>query len=177
MRATWLFFSLEGRIDRKSFWLGAALLIAAGIALGWALFAAFGLADAELAPTGFSSLEAARDQLGRAQQVEWIQLALFVVLAIPAYPLMIKRRHDRGRAGTDVIAFAILSVPVIVAGALGAGFQVVSVNGGYVAAPQLWYSAAQLGRDAFGLYLLVVLGLLRGDRGANIYGPDPLAAD
>ncbi len=74
-----LFFRLDGRINRQTFWLG--FVVAAGL---------IALADM-----------ATRNTAG------WIQLVLWLVLGYPLIAVMVKRLHDRGRTGWWTLGLAL----------------------------------------------------------------------
>jgi uncharacterized membrane protein YhaH (DUF805 family) len=112
----------------------------------------------------------------------WGSLIVYLILAFPFYALMVKRRHDRNSPGLDVIAFIGLTVLVLVAQALGFGIMLVEVpfpppGGPLVAVPMSTPAMVALNAalGVFSIYLIVVLGFLRGTAGPNSYGPDPLA--
>lgn len=105
------YFNFQGRLTRRAFWLGSAVV--------WGGFVAL-----------FVLLEAG---LGRPST-----LLLYPPFFWSLFALMTRRLHDRGRSGGFLV---LLLVPLL--GPLWIGIE---------------------------------LTLLRGSRGDNRYGPDPLAA-
>jgi uncharacterized membrane protein YhaH (DUF805 family) len=155
-----LLFSFKGRIQRLYWWVAT---IAAGAVAGiLTTLLDYGARSSgnyvvdsgtnEIAPTGIYG--AAVTAVGLANL--WINLALSV-----------KRLHDRDRTGAWVflqiliLFFAVLMIVIAIA-APGAGWARTMVWPiGFVA---LVYS----------VWLFVELGFLRGTRGPNRFGPDPL---
>jgi uncharacterized membrane protein YhaH (DUF805 family) len=90
---TFLFFSLDGRINRAKYWIGSLLIGAAGIVAMLLIVWAVGLSDAA------------------------VKLAIAVALALmyPTYAVMAKRFQDRNRPGTLAL-FGI--VPLILSNLL-----------------------------------------------------------
>ena len=90
---TFLFFSLDGRVNRAKYWIGSLLIGAAGIVAMLLIVWAVGLSDAA------------------------VKLAIAVALALmyPTYAVMAKRFQDRNRPGTLAL-FGI--VPLILSNLL-----------------------------------------------------------
>jgi uncharacterized membrane protein YhaH (DUF805 family) len=90
---TFLFFSLDGRINRAKYWIGSLLIGAAGIVAMLLIVWAVGLSDPA------------------------VKLAIAVALALmyPTYAVMAKRFQDRNRPGTLAL-FGI--VPLILSNLL-----------------------------------------------------------
>jgi uncharacterized membrane protein YhaH (DUF805 family) len=84
-----------------------------------------------------------------------------LIFAYPYLAIAIKRRHDRNNNGYDVIGFLILELLINLLNALGLALGMLS---GLLGIILLVYA----------IYLLVVLGFLKGTAGPNNYGPDPL---
>lgn len=152
-------FSFQGRIGRKTFWLGYVLpLFLAGIvatvldsAMGFGMYAGM-----DASPMDRSALTPIS--------------SLVSLLSIwPSLAGTIKRLHDRDRSGWWIGGFYLVSAAFgVVAGTIAAtqphdmaGIIVVLMGGGVLL----------LG---YAIWLLVELGFLRGTLGQNRYGPDPL---
>jgi uncharacterized membrane protein YhaH (DUF805 family) len=88
----------------------------------------------------------------------WATFAVSLLLAFPWLSLAVKRRKDRGSSGLDVYVYFGLSELALFLTCLGASVLILEVVDFF-----------------FALYLLVVLGFLRGTIGPNRYGSDPLA--
>ena len=100
---------------------------------------------------------------------------MFVIFAYPAYALSIKRRHDKDNNGMDVVIYLALSAIVLLIGAFGIGWETMTVGEMTIPTPSMWLNLLNLAVGIYAIYLLVVLGFLRGTAGPNQYGPDPLA--
>jgi uncharacterized membrane protein YhaH (DUF805 family) len=75
-------------------------------------------------------------------------------------PISVRRLHDRGASGWRLLMFFALPAALDhVAGVDSAGLS-------------FFFSMAELALSIWGF---IALGCLRGDAGANRYGPDPLA--
>lgn len=155
-----LLFSFKGRIQRLYWWVA---IIAVGAVAGIATtLLEYGARSSgsfvpdpgsdQIAPTGIFG--AAITAIGLANL--WINLALSV-----------KRLHDRDRTGAWVflqILLVFLAVIMIVV-AIAA-----PKDGPWVILAGLTGAAAL----AFSVWVFVELGFLRGTRGPNRFGPDPL---
>ena len=150
-----LFFSLEGRISRKYFWLGLVALIAANIfltlLLAWLIGVPLEQFNAEI-----SSLK-----------VSMISIATDLIFLYPSLAVTAKRLHDRGRSMLIGVVFIVLSLFTSALGLLG--LEGTADNPNMV---ELGLGVITL---LIALGLLVYLGFLRGQKGENRYGPDPLA--
>jgi uncharacterized membrane protein YhaH (DUF805 family) len=164
--------SLDGRLNRKPYWIvGLVLLVIVLVAM--AAITVVGVQTMDLALVmGLSAL---------------VQL----LVIYPSVAVMVKRFHDRNRSGALVL---FLIVPVIVV----AVTDFLGITGKPLQLPQvdpnaslfsLWLLGLQLKAEqqpldfALGLWIFVVtvwflieLGFFRGTRGPNRFGPDPLVA-
>lgn len=173
-----LYTTTEGRISRKTWWLGVVGLILASIVLNIILsLAGFGINPMAMPgldpnnPDVAAMVEAANASM-RASA--WGSLIAFLVLAYPSYALSVKRRHDRDKSGRDVLIYMALTVLLLIVQALGLGMTTMDLgNGVLVPAPSMILSLVMAALGIFAIYLLVVLGFLRGTVGPNTYGPDP----
>lgn len=151
-----LYNGAEGRIGRKSWWLGVIGLAVAGIVLTLIL-SAIGLGPS---PTTGSA--------------GWAQLIVAVLLLYPSLCLSIKRRHDRDNNGLDIKIITGVSLVLTLLQALGVGVTPTDIGGGVMMPmPAMWLTTLYVILGLAGLYLLVVLGFLRGTVGTNTYGADP----
>src|SRR5690606_35729392 len=147
-----LYTTTDGRISRKDWWLGVLGLVIASMVL-----------------TSILAL------LGLGGPYSWGQLIAYVILFYPGWCIGIKRRQDRDSNGNDFKALMGLSGLLTLLQALGIGVTIVDVgNGTFMPMPDMWLSLLFLVMAAFGIYMLVQLGFLRGTPGSNSYGPDPL---
>lgn len=174
---TRLYATTDGRISRKQWWLGVLGLILASIVLSLitSLFgfnAWGGMPTIDPSSTDAAAISAATTEAIR--RGSWASLIMFAILAYPSYCIAVKRRHDRDNNGLDVLIFMGLNVLMLVLQALGLGVTTVDLgNGVTMPAPSMWLGAVSILLGIFGIYLLVVLGFLRGTIGSNSYGADP----
>jgi uncharacterized membrane protein YhaH (DUF805 family) len=150
-----LYTTTEGRIGRQQWWLGA-------IALGVVYVVIAVLAGM---------------MINNAQLISWVSLILFVIFAYPFYALYVKRRHDRDNNGLDAIIFiAVIAISQLLQ-ALGISFSPQEIpNVGTVMMPNAIGMVVGVIILVYSIYMLVVMGFLRGTVGPNQYGPDPVGA-
>jgi uncharacterized membrane protein YhaH (DUF805 family) len=140
-----LYTSFDGRIGRKQFWVGflPLLLVMVGIL--------------------FLSLYA----VGETDQ--WVfRLNKFILMLIFMYPLMalgVKRLHDRGKHGYAVWIFFIPWFLHQITNLLEITGDNLSLN-----SLDLIFLSINL---AITIWFFIDLGLMRGERRTNQYGPDP----
>ena len=143
---TSLFLSAKGRISRKTFWIGAGLLV------GWALVV-FSVLWTVLGPSLVQNF------LGRLVGFPFVLLTIYF-----GYNLVVKRCHDRERP--IVFAQAVAGIAV-----LKSLTDLVRITGGQHAnwLDQLFILVG----TGIALWFLIELGLMRGTVGANAHGADP----
>jgi uncharacterized membrane protein YhaH (DUF805 family) len=141
----YLFLRFDGRIGRKQFWIGSSIIIV--VSISYELL--FGFLDKR-----------------------WLTGIADLVLLYPDYAVVFKRAHDREMAIWIPVLSLILSVLII----LSVLMDIVVILGldGPYDDPTPLYLTTTLPLLAVALYLIVDLGFLRGVRGPNCYGPDPL---
>lgn len=88
----------------------------------------------------------------------------------PPVAISVKRLHDLGYSAWWLAAYVGLGVGIQVIANFGVAFGVLQSAGGSLG--PLWYFLA--GLSFMGLIATLGLGVLRGQRGPNSYGPDPL---
>ena len=149
-----LFLDFKGRISRKHFWIGSVPLIVAHLALMWAIFQVAGIpSDALLEPD---------------PRVAGTSIAVSLALMYPSLAVCVKRLHDRGRPGW-------LIAPLYAVGFLLDLLDLAGL-GGTAEENSLLFLVALFVAIALLVWFLIELGLLKGTRGPNRYGPDPLGA-
>jgi uncharacterized membrane protein YhaH (DUF805 family) len=151
------YMGTEGRISRQPFWIGAIILGVIQVLISLLIFPAIGLSAMT---TGGG----------------WASLILFLIIAYPLYSLMMKRRHDKDNNGLDAVIYLILIGVLMLVQAFGLAFTITDVNGTPVPMPTTLYSILGVVVGIYAIYMLVVLGFLKGTAGPNQYGPDPLGA-
>lgn len=172
-----LYTTTDGRISRKTWWLAAIGIAVVNIIISLLIFPMVGLGG----PNAEAIMAAADDPsavsgliTGSLQAAGWASLILFLLFAYPIYCISIKRRHDKNSKGTDVIGYLAVTALLLLVQALGLGYSVVDMGGTAVPVPSMIYSALGLISLVYAIYMLVVLGFLKGTDGPNQYGPDPL---
>ena len=150
---TEIFTRFDGRIDRKTWWIGAIVLLVAMLVIGVVLQVLFG-----------------DGLLGRL-------LGMLIGLAVlyPAVALATQRLHDRGHAMLPRVAlFFGPGFLVSLLNTFNIGFRPMQMPGGEtVMMPGLIVSALSLAALAVFVWALVELGVLKGDPGPNAYGSPP----
>jgi uncharacterized membrane protein YhaH (DUF805 family) len=165
----WFLFRFEGRINRAKYWL-AALIILCWMIFVLMLLAAFGkffgIADRGYAFDVFgiaaSFKFADHDPASKAVLFPQIIIIPMTIVFAWAYAATsIKRLHDRNKSGWWI-------VPFVVAPGLFGRFEDWLGDSS---------AAAILGLVVFVLYIwgFIEMAFLKGTRGANRFGSDPLA--
>lgn len=172
-----LYTTTQGRISRKSWWLGIVGLVVVNLVITFLVFPFVGLGG----PSAQAIMDASGDPAalgalisGSMQAAGWGSLVLFIIFAFPMYAVHIKRRHDKDNSGLDVIIFMAIMALTFIAQALGFAYTVTDMGGIPVPTPTMVFSILGLVMLVYSIYMLVVLGFLRGTVGPNQYGPDPL---
>lgn len=177
-----LFTSTTGRISRKSWWLGTVVLILVNIVISFLLLPLVGVSmmpdmTALVAnPAGADAAAVSATIADGMRRSAWVGLVIFVIFAFPIYALFVKRRHDKDNAGMDVIIYLALTAVLLLIQALGIGWETTTFGEFTVPTPAMWLNILNIAVGIFAIYLLVVLGFLKGTAGPNQYGPDPLGA-
>ena len=147
-----LYLTSDGRISRKTWWIGTVILFVASILL----YIVLGL-------------------VGLGMTSSWGPIIVYLILFYPALNLGVKRRHDRDNDGNDYRILMGVSALLTLLQAFGIGFSRTDLGNGFVGMmPDLWMSIVQIAVGIYGIYLLVQLGFLKGTPGTNSYGQDPL---
>jgi uncharacterized membrane protein YhaH (DUF805 family) len=163
-----LFFGFSGRINRGKYWLALVIwiliwIVAIGAFLLWGL-AIFdrNLQDGSLpSPDDFEAFW----RMVRDYGVLSLIIFVFVIVSwVSALAIGVKRLHDRDRSGWWIVL--LYFGPMVLQGAQN------SAESGTLASILLG-----LGAFALSIWALVELGFLRGTRGPNRFGPDPLARE
>lgn len=177
-----LFTKTEGRISRKSWWLGVVILIIVNIVISFLILPLVGVsmmpnfAAMVADPANVDAAAISQTIADGMRRSAWASLVLFVIFAFPVYALSIKRRHDRDSSGMDFLIYMGLTVLLLLIQALGIGWETMTVGEMTIPTPSMWLNILNIAVGIFAIYLLVVLGFLRGTAGANQYGPDPVGA-
>lgn len=174
-----LYTRTEGRISRKSWWLGVLGIAVVNILISFLILPFIGVSmmpDMAALMSGSDVDTAALSQsiADGVRRSAWVSLILFVIFAYPVYALSIKRRHDKDNNGMDVIIYLGLTALVMLIQALGIGLETTTIGELTIPTTAMWLNVILFALGIFGIYLLVVLGFLKGTDGPNQYGPDPL---
>ena len=146
-----LFFSYQGRISRKPFWIGNLIMFAVLMVLVTPLTLLIAFGGVNWGRRGAAS----------------ISLVAFLILLYPWTAILVKRMHDRDRPG-------ILALLYVVPALLSEVSNVLGLTGD----PERWTTLDYLLSAimiAVVLWILVEFGFMRGTPGPNRYGPDPLS--
>jgi len=174
-----LLFSFEGRITRKTFWIYTIIMLVLSVVLAFILSALFGITPFYL----FGSIpsygqpineEIIQQVMSASRKSEWAWFLSGLVFLIPMAAIYIKRRHDRGATGYEYWVNIAFSTLLSLLGIMGIIYKVEENYG--------WFEVSE---TTFGLFLLVIMliitiymiilaGFLKGDKGENAYGKDPL---
>ena len=142
-----LFFSFRGRANRTGFWL---------VSLTWGVLGL--IFDAVWSATG-----AAQVPVGRNHFVDVAFVLPMLVMLVSCVAIGVKRLHDRNKSAWWLLLFYVVP-PVL---------QTVAPLYDMESAVLVWMMVLS---GALSLWALIELGCLRGTRGPNRFGPDPLLA-
>ena len=152
MDLKWILTSFEGRMRRRDYWLGFVAMIVLSLLLGLVLSFIVGPEIGGILGT--------------------------VILLYPVAALLTKRMHDREK-GANPWLLVFLGIPMLanLMAAGGIGFEAVpSLDGGpggALPSNAIGYVVG-LAAVVVGLWGLVEFGFLRGTRGSNRFGADPV---
>jgi uncharacterized membrane protein YhaH (DUF805 family) len=172
-----LYTKTDGRISRRTWWIGALLLVVANVVISLVLLPLVGLGGPNMAAIMAAQTDPAQISglvTGAIKTAAWGNLIVFLIFAYPAYCVSVKRRHDRNNNGLDVLIYFAITIVLLLVQALGMGFETIDVQGVPMPIPSPLFSVLGGVVAIYGLYLLVVLGFLKGTEGTNTYGPNPL---
>lgn len=167
----------DGRLNRQRWWISAIILAVISVVITLVILPLLGLGVMPAMPDVNSStstadvvaaINASRAKAG------WVSLIVFIIFLYPSAAISIKRRHDRNNNGLDVWIYFVLVLLLQVISALGIGMSTMDVAGTPVPVPGPIVTGLSAIVGIYGIYLLVVLGFLKGTAGPNNYGPDPL---
>ena len=176
------FTSLDGRIGRQSWWIGVVILIVVNIVISFLILPLVGISmmpnfAAMMADPNNADPQAIANTVAATMRTAgWVSLVIFLIFLYPSAALAIKRRHDKDNAGLDVWIYFGLTALLLLAQALGLFMSATPIPGSEISipTPSLPLVILQIVVGIYGIYLLVVLGFLKGTTGPNQYGPDPL---
>ena len=162
-----LFFGFSGRINRAKYWLTLVIWIVIWIiAVPVIVVAALAVLGVNITD---GSLPGPQDTDKFVKMIVDYAVLFVIVLAfvilgwVSAFAIGVKRLHDRDRSGWWIVLFYV--VPGVLGGA-GKGTD-----------GDLAQGILGLATLVLSIWGLVELGFLRGTRGPNRFGPDPLQRD
>jgi uncharacterized membrane protein YhaH (DUF805 family) len=171
------YVGFEGRLNRQRWWISAIILAVVAIVISLVILPLIGLGMMPALPTIDANTTAAdvANVIGASRaKAGWVSLVLFIIFLYPSAAIAIKRRHDRNNNGLDVWVYFGLTVVVQLINALGIGMSTMDVGGTAIPVPGPIITGLGVILGIYAIYLLVVLGFLKGTAGPNNYGPDPL---
>jgi uncharacterized membrane protein YhaH (DUF805 family) len=154
-----LLFSFSGRINRAKYWL-AVLFWTVVFIVVFGVVATMLAKDIIALGSDPSGEEILRVILGYGLGLVLFFLLVLVPMMISSFAVGVKRLHDRDQSGWWIVLF-YFAPGVASAIAQSSASGVVSL-------------VLSLLSFAISIWAIVVLGFLRGTRGPNRYGPDPL---
>jgi uncharacterized membrane protein YhaH (DUF805 family) len=171
------YMGFEGRLNRQRWWISAIILAVVIVVISLVILPLVGLGMMPAMPTIDANTTAAdiANVIGASRaKAGWVSLVLFIIVLYPSAAIAIKRRHDRNNNGLDVWVYFGLTVIVQLVNALGIGMSTMDVGGTAIPVPGPIITGLGIILGIYAIYLLVVLGFLKGTAGPNNYGPDPL---
>lgn len=151
-----LFTSFEGRISRKTFWLGLLGVGAGTLLLGVALVA--------ILPAGVATKSA--------------QLIVGLLVLYAWSAVLTKRLHDRNKAAMPwLLVFVAPGLATNIISIFQIGYTQIDLGGTMVPVPGLLASISMWLATAVAMWMVVELGMFKGTVGANRFGSDPLMTD
>ena len=153
-----LFFKQDHRIGRAKFWFGF-LLIEVIFVVGDLVFGHW------LLGLNTYNLDLAPEQLAEPRYL-WANFALWLILIYPNYAVLVKRCHDRNRGFPWIFVWLLWETTFALLEAAGLIFATTESS---------WLDDVYLvsGGPVL-LWIIIDLGILRGTKGPNRFGPDPL---
>jgi uncharacterized membrane protein YhaH (DUF805 family) len=155
-------FSFSGRINRAKYWLGGVFWAVVSIVV-FGVLAGMLAKDIMALGSDPSGAEIVRVVFGYGIGLVLVFLVVLVPMIVSSFAIGIKRLHDRDQSGWWLVLFYIGPSAVSAIGQ-SSGSRMVSL-------------VLSLASFAISIWAIVVLGFLRGTRGPNRYGPDPLGGD
>lgn len=149
-----LFTSFEGRISRKSFWIGVLGIVAASVVSLIILQQLFGLPG---------------------RQLVYVSMAVSFILLWPMAAVCTKRLHDRDK---PAMPWLFIFFGAAFAGNIMRSFEIdysiITLAEQQVLYPGRIAVVVSLFGLVTGVWALIELGMLKGSRDENSYGPVPL---
>ena len=164
MNWKFLFFSLQGRISRKWWWIGMITV----------LFASYGLSIGLLWLTGEDPSYYWNDK-NPTPQTALIEAIVFIITLRASFAVDIKRIHDRTRTAYLLVPLYLGELGLITLDGSGLNPLYFSPQTSNPLFDPLVLTSLIFVLIVYAIWLLIELGLGRGTRGETKYGPDPTA--
>jgi uncharacterized membrane protein YhaH (DUF805 family) len=152
-------FSFSGRINRAKYWLTVLFWTVVAIVV-FGVVATMLAKDIIALGSEPSGAEILRVIFGYGIGLVLVFLLVLVPMMISSFAIGVKRLHDRDQSGWWIVLFYF-------GPGVASAIAQSSASGGV----SLVLSLVSF---AISIWAIVVLGFLRGTRGPNRYGPDPL---
>jgi uncharacterized membrane protein YhaH (DUF805 family) len=165
------FLGFRGRIGRGRWWLGIFTLLMVSLMLYFALAFLFGISLWALIGMSAASPETVTELYIAALVMGGV---VTVALIYPSLSLSAQRLNDRNRPTWLVWLTLVPTLLTAAASYLGIATTWTEVSGVRVPQPTAIGWAVNLLSFLIALWILVDLGILRGTKGPNQHGPDPL---
>ncbi|MEP1442440.1 MAG: DUF805 domain-containing protein [Hyphomicrobiales bacterium] len=170
MNLSFILFDTKGRISRSQFWVGFVVLCVLAVIVSFSVFvvlAVLYIAD--------GIAEQSKQILDPVTATLVANALLFLLFFFPSLALFVKRFHDRNQKATVLYLFYGLFLTFMF---LIGDFPRREAVGGEIEEG----AALLVGLGVIvyvlcglvGLYLLIICGFLKGTKGRNQYGPDPV---
>ena len=153
----YLYTSLEGRINRKPFWIASLILFVIAIVISFAVLMPISAANATMGALA--------------------GLILSLAFLYPGVALGVKRLHDRGKSGLLMVVFIAPGLISQLCDLLGITGSYQTIAGHSIHMPNTLGWILNFVTLGVAIWALVTLGFLKGTSGPNGYGPDPLMSD
>lgn len=154
MQLLWLFFSFQGRIARKTFWLATLTLLACDIALSMGIASALGMSW--------------REYWAGSSRTALLDLVTVVLFTWPGLAIDFKRLHDLNDTGLRAVVVQLLVVVLIAL-----------EYGGYDKGDTLTivlFNIHLVITIALFCWIIIEMGFMKGNPRPNQYGAIPKTA-
>lgn len=171
MDLRFILFDTHGRISRSQFWVGLVVLAVASAIIQVLVYAVLAVLY------NVDGLDTVSKQvLDPVTAVLVAYAILFLIFFFPSLALFVKRFHDRDQKATILYLFYGLFLCFLFL--IGDVPRSEDFGGELEGAAALSIGLAfivYIGVSIVGIYLLVICGFLKGTKGPNKYGEDPVA--
>ena len=182
-----ILFSLNGRLNRKPYWIISLLFLALILAVTFISITI----DVRLMQAAMESSDSIELP---PQTANFLILGISLLLIYPSTAVMVKRFHDLGKSGRWALLLLVPALGKMATDVLGLTGQEIPLSEFNIDGTESFFEAWKKGiaaeirirpiEFAVGVYIFVVtvwflieLGFYRGTSGPNRFGPDPLASE